>query len=73
MNDDMKLTDAIDHARQVARSCMWWNPECARDHKQLADWLEELHLRRAAEDAVKRREEAMRKFDRPLPSPWGRL
>ena len=34
----MTLQEAIDHAREVASGCN----ECAKEHGQLADWLEEL-------------------------------
>lgn len=42
----MTLDEAIQHAREVAQSgCS----ECCKEHEQLADWLEELQRRRAAE------------------------
>ena len=34
----MTLDEAIDHAREVADGC----GECADEHRQLAEWLEEL-------------------------------
>ena len=40
----MTLDEAIDHCKQVAESCFW--PGCAADHRQLAEWLEELKERR---------------------------
>jgi len=42
----MTLDEAIQHAREVAQSgCS----ECCKEHEQLAEWLEELQQRRAAE------------------------
>lgn len=42
----MTLDEAIQHAREVAQSgCS----ECCKEHAQLAEWLEELQRRRAAE------------------------
>lgn len=42
----MTLDEAIQHAREVAQSgCS----ECCKEHAQLAEWLEELRDRRAAE------------------------
>lgn len=34
----MTLQEAIDHCREVAKGCS----DCAKEHEQLADWLEEL-------------------------------
>lgn len=40
----MKITEAIQHCREVAAGATAQGkcPECAADHAQLADWLEEL-------------------------------
>ena len=38
----MTLDDAIAHAREIAAGC----GECAEEHAQLAEWLEELRGRR---------------------------
>lgn len=38
----MTLDEAIEHAREIA-SC---GGECAEEHAQLAEWLEELKRRR---------------------------
>ena len=54
MRDDKELQNAIDHAREIARLCMWRNPECARDHKQLAKWLEELQCYRKSEWGIEK-------------------
>ena len=34
----MTLDEAIEHAREKANGC----GECAKEHQQLAEWLEEL-------------------------------
>lgn len=34
----MTLDEAIDHAKEVAKRC----DKCGEEHKQLAEWLEEL-------------------------------
>ena len=56
----MTIDEAIAHAREVAeeqrKACdlawIWDNPDnikkCAEDHKQLAEWLEELKAYRAS-------------------------
>lgn len=44
--DEMTLDEAIEHAKEVASSCK--NKECADDHRQLAQWLEELREYRKA-------------------------
>ena len=36
---EMTLDEAIEHAREIAKSKC---DECGEQHKQLADWLEEL-------------------------------
>ena len=36
----MTLDEAIQHCHEVAKSCE--NKECALNHEQLANWLEEL-------------------------------
>ena len=43
---EMTLDEAIEHAKEVACSCK--NKECAEDHRQLAQWLEELREYRKA-------------------------
>lgn len=40
----MTLDEAIEHARAVTKHCD--NNDCAREHAQLAEWLEELRDRR---------------------------
>lgn len=44
----MTLDEAIERNRRIANSYKDTAPDCdvARDHAQLADWLEELQLRR---------------------------
>ena len=42
----MTLDDAIAHAREIAAGC----GECAEEHAQLAEWLEELRGRRGESD-----------------------
>lgn len=37
----MRLIDAINHAREVSES-QYACEECKQEHKQLAEWLEEL-------------------------------
>ena len=44
----MTLDDAIEHAKEVARTCD--DPECAADHMQLAEWL---RTARGAEKAAR--------------------
>ena len=50
----MTLDEAIIHAREVAAQlgCC----ECADEHRQLAEWLEELRERRKNERAAKHRQ-----------------
>jgi len=43
-DDDRLLIEAIDHARDVRLTC--GNADCAEDHRQLAEWLWELYIRR---------------------------
>lgn len=38
----MELQEAIEHTREVAEGCAAGNKECAYQHDQLANWLEEL-------------------------------
>lgn len=38
----MEIQEAIVHARQVAEKCKVENRDCACQHDELADWLEEL-------------------------------
>lgn len=46
----MTLEEAIKHARDVAENNSGACEECIQEHKQLAEWLEELkHLREQAE------------------------
>ena len=46
----MTLEEAIKHARDVAENNSGTCEECIQEHKQLAEWLEELkHLREQAE------------------------
>ena len=40
IKDKMTLDEAIEHCNEVAEKCE--NKECSLDHKQLANWLEEL-------------------------------
>jgi hypothetical protein len=40
----MTLDEAIKHAKEQA--CKLGNCECGKEHKQLAEWLKELKLRR---------------------------
>ena len=40
INKKMTLDEAIQHCHEVAESCE--NKECALNHEQLANWLEEL-------------------------------
>ena len=44
----MTLDEAIQHANEVAATCE--NNECSLDHKQLAEWLEELKQRRLKDE-----------------------
>ena len=44
----MTLDEAIQHATEVAATCT--NKECSLDHKQLAEWLEELKQRRLKDE-----------------------
>lgn len=46
----MELREAIIHARQVAEGCASGNRDCAYQHDQLADWLEELQRYRDMEE-----------------------
>ena len=43
----MKIEEAISHAREVAEGCPAEDRQCAYQHDQLADWLEELMAYRA--------------------------
>ena len=46
----MTLEEAIKHAQDVAENTSGTCEECIQEHKQLAEWLEELkHLREQAE------------------------
>lgn len=45
----MELEEAIDHAKQKAKEL--GDCECAKDHLQLAEWLEELKLMRSVNGA----------------------
>lgn len=50
----MKIDEAIEHSRQVAikkEDCL----ECAKEHEQLADWLEELKWYRG-QDLIRRKD-----------------
>ena len=38
----MKIEEAIEHAREVAEGCPAEDRQCAYQHDELADWLEEL-------------------------------
>ena len=42
----MTLDEAIDHAREIAGGC----GECADEHRQLAEWLEELKALKEVRD-----------------------
>lgn len=44
----MTLDEAIQHANEVATTCA--DKECSLDHKQLAEWLEELKQRRLKDE-----------------------
>jgi dimeric dUTPase (all-alpha-NTP-PPase superfamily) len=46
----MNLEEAIEHARQV-QVCSS-SQQCTDEHRQLAEWLEELHSRRAAQSTI---------------------
>ena len=66
----MTLEEAIIHCKEVAveqkrnyllnlnEGCL----KCANDHKQLADWLSELKLRREVEERMKESEWIYRSF-----------
>ena len=43
----MTLDEAIKHAREVAEQRTDLCDECRMEHAQLAEWLEELKIRRA--------------------------
>jgi len=43
----MNIDEAITHARQVAEGCPVKDRQCAYQHDELADWLEELKAYRA--------------------------
>ena len=47
----MTLSEAIEHAEQVAQGC---EGECADDHRQLAEWLRELVALRAENERLAR-------------------
>lgn len=55
----MDIQEAIMHARQVAEGCATGTKDCAYQHDQLADWLEELvRLRSEVERLTAERDEA---------------
>lgn len=58
----MTLDDAIAHAREVAAGC----GECAEEHAQLADWLDELRALKASNDDG----EAMSMLGRQIKELW---
>lgn len=56
----MTLEEAIKHCEEKA--CAEENEECAKEHRQLRDWLIELksfRLKASEEDALKRRVSAL--------------
>lgn len=46
---NMDIQDAIQHCREVAEGCPAGDRDCAYQHDQLIDWLEELEAYRATE------------------------
>ena len=50
----MTLEEAIAHAREVASAQKDKCEQCAKDHEQLAEWLEELKELRQAVDEFKK-------------------
>ena len=46
----MNLEEAILHCQEISKTCS--NKECAKDHKQLAEWLKELKERRDADGSL---------------------
>lgn len=61
----MELHEAIQHCLEVASGATAQGacPECAEDHKQLADWLDELAAYRATMPLVRARELAQAEWD----------
>jgi len=52
MNNRMTLDQAIQHAQEVAEACKGGTSseqQCAEDHQQLVEWLQELKRFRANE------------------------
>ena len=54
----MKLDEAIQHCKE--KSC--GNSLCAKEHKQLAEWLTELKCLRSGSELYKERTEVLRKI-----------
>lgn len=49
MHTNMTLDEAISHAKEIATTnCN----NCGKEHKQLAEWLEELKYRRNLKDSI---------------------
>ena len=42
----MTIEEAIKHTKEVSEECKESCIECAKEHEQLAEWLEELQARR---------------------------
>lgn len=49
----MKLEDAIKHSKEKAIQLAYCDAQCALEHEQLAEWLEELQTLRKQKASVK--------------------
>ena len=61
----MTIEEAIEHAREVAEGCTAEDRQCAYQHDELADWLEELKAYRdtgLTPGEVERMKEYMKPF-----------
>lgn len=67
----MTIDEAIAHARDVAEEQRERCEQCAKDHEQLAEWLEELKdLRQGKADAIDECFAIMKKHSNPLWHDW---